>query len=236
MRRTGTCTQHLLPCMLKLTNRRHKVGYSLHNRSTKAASPLTLHQIPQRTTSIVAAEGVEIQPYRHCRNSVTAFSKTDRPIHRRKALGVDVTMPRCRPSAALPSASETAVLFVLFPLQHYLFSHTLSRTHTHALTHSVTTPTSVSPNPLLLLSLLLLSLSLRGSPPISPFSFHHLFIPLLSRSLWLSPPSQICDAAHKVPYAAVPPHHHHHHSHRYVCTTTLILMSWIHTGCLDSHT
>lgn len=131
------CTQHRLVRMLKLTNGRHKVGCSLQKRSARAASPLTLLHIPQRTSAIGAAEGVEMQPYRHCRDSATVFSETDWPIHQRKALGVAVTMPRYRPSAALPSASETAVLLVLFPLQHYFFSHTLSRTHTHTCARSL---------------------------------------------------------------------------------------------------
>lgn len=65
MRGTATCTQPLLLCMLKLTNGRHKVGSSLQTWSAKAPSPLTLHQIPQRTSSIAAAGG------RQLKNSLT---------------------------------------------------------------------------------------------------------------------------------------------------------------------
>lgn len=82
-----------------------------------------------------------------------------------------------------------------------------THTHAHTVILPVTTPTSASLNPLLLsLSPLFLSRSLKGtpSPPFtSPF-------PLLSLCLPSHPTLQhsllgrlICDAAHKVLYAAI---------------------------------
>lgn len=131
MRRTATCTQHLLLCMLKLTNGRHKVGYSLQNGSAKAASPLTLHQIPQRRSSIDAAEGVEKQPYRLCRNSVTVFSKQTGPITGGRHLGLMLrclaTVPRLRSHQHQKLQSSS-----------YCFhcSTTCSPTHSHVHTHT----------------------------------------------------------------------------------------------------
>ena len=90
-------------------------------------------------------------------------------------------------------------------------STTCSRahTHTHSVTLSVTTPTSVSLNPLLLsLSPLFLSLSLKGSPspPLlftSPFPLLSLRLPSLAPLRHSLLGRLICDAAHKVLYAAI---------------------------------
>lgn len=208
------------------------MGYSLQNRSVKAASPLTLHQIPQRTSSIDAAAGVEKQPYRHRRNSVTVFSKQTGPFTGGRHLGLMLrclaTVPRLR-SHQHQKLQSSSYCFHCSTTCSPTHSHV--HTHTRALTHSVTTPTSVSPNPLLLLSLLLLSLSPRGSPPISPFPFpisSSPFSPLHSGS---HRPAKFAMLLTRSRMQQYPPT-----ILRHVCTTTLTIMSWIHIGCLVSHT
>lgn len=131
MRGTATCSQHLLLCMLKLTNGRHKVGYSLQNRSAKAASPLTLHQITQRTSSDDAAAGVEKQPYRHRRNSVTVFSKQTGPFTRGRHLGL---MLRCL--AAVPRLRSHQHQKLQSSSYCFHCSTTCSPTHSHVHTHT----------------------------------------------------------------------------------------------------
>lgn len=98
------------------------------------------------------------------------------------------------PLTALPSAPETAVLFTLFPLQHYLFSHTYAHIHAHSFS---VYPTSV-PLLLLLLSLspLFLSLSLKGSPLLPlPFTVSPSFLSTLAlttQPVWFVTPLTRC--------------------------------------------